>query len=177
VAIEIYDENGRIEVYDYYNYVGDTMDTLNELIRERHERNDYTEGNGWEKTEQIKTYEDGKLISDTFKTYDEQRRIDYEMTQYQNGVKITATVGDYEATMRIELWEGGPAYYSERPVTYTTTFYDADGNVTHMEHWEYQYHENRYTARIACKTCDKDGNLLSQTVKTFDEKGQLLTEE
>jgi hypothetical protein len=46
-----------------------------------------------------------------------------------------------------------------------------------MEHWEYQYHDNRYTARIACKTCDKDGNLLSQTVKTFDEKGQLLTEE
>jgi hypothetical protein len=64
-----------------------------------------------------------------------------------------------------------------RPVTYTTAFYHADGDVTHVEHWEYQYHENYYTAKTVCKTCDKDGNLLSQTTKTFDEEGMLLTEE
>lgn len=177
VDIEVYDEDGRVVICDSYSYKGNTAEAIDELVREEHERYDYTEGNGWEHTLQIKLYENGRLTSDCFKTYDEQRRIDYEMTQYQNGVKTTATVGDYEATMRIELWEGGPAYYMERPVTYTTTFYDADGNATHVEYWEYQYHDNRYTARIACRTCDKDGNFLSQTVKTFDEEGKLLTQE
>jgi hypothetical protein len=46
-----------------------------------------------------------------------------------------------------------------------------------VEHWEYQYHDNYYTARTVCKTCDKDGNFLSQTTKTYDEEGNLLAEE
>ena len=178
LVIQVYDDEGQVVTYDYYTYRGDTMDTLNELIRERHERNDYTEGNGWEKTEQIKTYEGGKLVSDTFKTFDEQGMIDYEQTDYQNGIKSAYTEGDYEDKIRIDKNGEATTYHvNGRPVTYTTAFYDADGDVTHVEHWEYQYHDNYYTARIACKTCDKDGNLLSQITKTYDEEGNLLADE
>ena len=179
VSVETYDEEGQVVTWDYYVYQGDTLDTLDELIREEHTRNDYVEGNDWFKTEQTKTYEDGKLVSEVFKTYDEQWLIDYEKTNYQNGVKLSYTVGDYDSKLRIELNEEGyNTYYTGgRPIAYTTTFYDTDGNVTHVEHWEYQYHENCYTAYVNCKTYDKDGNLLSQTTKTFDEEGKLLTEE
>ena len=178
LSVQVYDAEGQVVTYDYYTYRGDTMDTLSDLIREEHERNDYTEGNGWQKVEQIKHYEGGKLTDETSQTYDEQGMIDYESTDYQNGVKTAFTEGDYEDKLRIERWEEGTTYYTGgRPITYTTTRYDTNGNVTQVEYWEYQYHDNYYTARIACKTCDKDGNVLSNTVKTFNEEGQLLTEE